>query len=136
MPGKARILIIDDDDDYRASTRALLEGEGYEIAEANSGSAGLAAARELGPNLIVLDVMMEYQGEGYSINQVLKTSEEYRDLRDIPVIMASSIEVDPASMFGWVGDTSAITPDVYMTKPLDIGKFLQSVKDLLGTRGS
>ena len=136
MPGKARILIIDDDDDYRASTRALLEGEGYDVAEADSGRDGLAAAREHRPDLIVLEVMMDYQGEGYSINQVLKTSEEYRDLRNIPVIMASSVEVDPASMFGWVGDTSAITPDVYMTKPLDIGKFLQSVNDLLGPRGS
>ncbi len=131
MPSKAKILVIDDDDDYRASTRALLEGEGYEVAEATSGAEGLGAAREQRPDLIVLDIMMEYQGAGYSINQALKTSEEYRDLRDIPIIMVSSVETDPASLFGWIGDTSVITPDAYLTKPLDISEFLKRIRNLL-----
>jgi CheY-like chemotaxis protein len=134
MPGKARILIIDDDDDYRASTRALLEGEGYEVLEAATGTDGLAAARDHRPDLIVLDIMMAYLSEGYSIRQALKSSEEYRDVRDVPVIMASSVEVDPARLFDWVGDTDAIAPDAYLTKPLDIPKFLQRVRSLLAER--
>jgi CheY-like chemotaxis protein len=131
MPSNAKILIIDDDDDYRASTRSLLEGEGYEVIEAASGVEGLTAARASRPGLIVLDVMMDYLSEGYSVHQALKLSEEYRDLRDIPIIMASSVEVDPSNLFGWIGDTSAITPDAYMTKPLDIPKFLERVRSLL-----
>jgi CheY-like chemotaxis protein len=131
MPSNAKILIIDDDDDYRASTRSLLEGEGYEVIEAASGVEGLTAARANRPGLIVLDVMMDYLSEGYSVHQALKLSEEYRDLRDIPIIMASSVEVDPSNLFGWIGDTSAITPDAYMTKPLDIPKFLERVRSLL-----
>jgi two-component system KDP operon response regulator KdpE len=131
MPAKAKILIIDDDADYRASTRALLEGEGYEVIEAESGAQGLVAARAHRPSLIVLDVMMDYLSEGYSVHQAVKLSEEYRDLRDVPIIMASSVEVDPASLFGWVGDTSAITPDAYMIKPLDIPKFLECIRGLL-----
>ena len=131
MPDKVRILIIDDDDDYRASTRALLETEGYEVIEATTGLEGLAAARSHRPALIVLDVVMENMGDGYSVNQALKCSEEYRDLRDTPVIMASSVEVDPASLFGWIGDTSPITPDAYLTKPFNIPQFLERVRDLL-----
>lgn len=131
MSSKAKILIIDDDDDYRASTRALLEGEGYEVIEATSGPEGLTAASAQRPDLIVLDVMMEYLSEGYSINQALRSSAEYRELRDVPIIMASSVEVDPASLFGWIGDTSAITPDAYLTKPLDIPQFLERVRSLL-----
>jgi two-component system KDP operon response regulator KdpE len=134
MPVQAKILIIDDDADYRASTRALLEGEGYEVIEAESGAQGLAAARADRPSLIVLDVMMDYLSEGYSVHQALKRSEEYRELRDVPIIMASSVEVDPASLFGWVGNTSAITPDAYMTKPLDIPKFLECIRVLLEKR--
>lgn len=136
MPGKVRILIVDDDEDYRASTRALLEGEGYEVVEAASGTEGLAAAREQRPALIVLDVIMDNLGDGYSINQALKCSEQYRDLRDVPIIMASSVEVDPASLFGWIGDTSPITPDAYLTKPLDILKFLERVRSLLEKQGA
>lgn len=135
MPPKATILIIDDDDDYRASTRALLEGEGYAVLEATSGREGLAVARAQQPDLIIVDVMMENMGDGYSVNQALKFSDEYRALRNTPVIMASSVEVDPASLFGWVGDTSPITPDAYLTKPLDIPRFLSCVESLLAGRG-
>jgi len=131
MPGKAKILIIDDEDDYRASTRALLEGEGYQVIEATTGAEGLEVARTQRPDLIVLDIMMEYQGAGYSINQALKLSEEYRDLRDTPIIMVSSVQTDPASLFGWIGDTGAITPDVYLTKPLDVAEFLGRIRSLL-----
>lgn len=131
MPGKAKILIIDDEDDYRASTRALLEGEGYQVIEATTGAEGLDVARTQRPDLIVLDIMMEYQGAGYSINQALKLSEEYRDLRDTPIIMVSSVQTDPASLFGWIGDTGAITPDVYLTKPLDVAEFLRRIRSLL-----
>jgi len=131
MPKPARILIIDDDEDYRASTRALLEGDGYEVREACNGREGLAAVREYHPNLIVLDVMMESLGEGYSVNQALKFVPEYRDLGPIPVLMVSSVEMDPASLFGWIGDTSRISPDAYMTKPLDLPKFLARVRELL-----
>ncbi len=131
MPAPAKILIIDDDEDYRASTRALLEGEGYEVAEACNGPDGLAAARRDRPDLIVLDVMMDSLNEGYSVNQALKQLPEYRDVGEIPVLMASSVEMDPAGLYGWIGDTSPITPDAYMTKPLDISAFLARVRELL-----
>lgn len=125
------ILIIDDDADYRAALRALLEGEGYEVLEAESGAAGLALATTHTPSLIVLDVMMGYLSEGYSIIQALRCSSECAAAHDIPVIMASTIEADPATLYSWMADTRAITPDEYMVKPLDIPKFLAAVRRLL-----
>ena len=74
---------------------------------------------------------MEHIGEGYSVNQALKCCREYSDLADVPILMCSSIEVDPASLFGWVGDTAPITPNAYMTKPLDIPVFLERIRQLL-----
>lgn len=136
MSGEPRILIIDDDDDYRASTRALLEGEGYEVIEAASGPEGLAAARAHRPALIILDVVMESLGEGYSVNQALKFSREYQDLRDIPVVMVSSVEADPGKLFDWIADTRVITPDAYVTKPLDIPRFLERVRSMLEQSGA
>lgn len=132
MPRHHKILIIDDDADYRISTRALLEGEGYEVLEASSGGEGLAATREHLPDLIVLDVMMESLNTGYSINQAIKFVPEFRDLGPIPIIMVSSVEMDPGSLYGWIGDTSPIMPDAYLTKPLNIPLFLARVRELLG----
>jgi CheY-like chemotaxis protein len=130
MPEQPKVLIVDDDDDYRASTRALLEGEGYEVVEARSGQEGLAAAREHRPDLIVLDIIMESLTTGYSVNQALKFVPEYRDLGPIPILMVSSVGMDPASLYGWIGDTTPITPDAYMTKPLDVSEFLAKVRQL------
>ncbi len=131
MRERAFILIIDDDGDYRASTRALLEGEGFEVAEADSGPAGLAAIRQRRPDLVVLDVMMDGLEDGYSVNQAIKFGARDEDLKPIPVVMASSVGLDPASLYGWIGDTSPITPDAYLTKPLDIPVFLDTVQKLL-----
>ena len=132
MGERIRILIVDDDEDYRASTRALLEGAGYEVAEASNGREGLDAVRGHRPDLIVCDVMMDSLSEGYSVTQALRQLPEFRDQESIPILMVSSVEMDPASLFGWIGDTTPITPDAYMTKPLDIPEFLDRIRELLG----
>jgi DNA-binding NarL/FixJ family response regulator len=53
------VLIVDDHPSFRASARRMLEAEGYEVlGEAEDGSAALAAARRLRPDLILLDVRL------------------------------------------------------------------------------
>ena len=53
----ASILIVDDDRRFRAIARALLEAEGFDVVgEADDGEAALAAARELEPEVVLLDV--------------------------------------------------------------------------------
>ena len=124
-----KILIIDDDADYRTSARALLEGERYEVLEASSGKEGRAARREQRPDLIVLDVMMESLDTGYSINQAIKFVPEFRDLGPIPIIMVSSIVSTPhASMF----PTDEYVPmDAWITKPVQPDDLLQKISKLL-----
>lgn len=132
MSTKAKILIIDDDEDYRISTRALLEGEGYEVLESSSGHDGLDAVRAHVPDLIVLDIMMESPVEGYTVVQALKFSDEYDDVSHIPIVMVSSVSRDPTNLFPMAGEVDMITPDAYFTKPLDIAKFLPCVRRMLG----
>ena len=49
-------LIVDDHAGFRTTARVLLEGAGWTIAEADTGAAGLRAARELEPEFVLLDV--------------------------------------------------------------------------------
>ncbi|MDX6572245.1 MAG: hypothetical protein QOC86_1401 [Gaiellales bacterium] len=53
------VLIVDDHPSFRATARLLLESEGFEVVgEAADGTAGLLAARELEPDLVLLDVQL------------------------------------------------------------------------------
>jgi DNA-binding NarL/FixJ family response regulator len=53
------VLIVDDHPSFRASARRLLEAEGFEVVgEAGDGQAAIAAAQELQPDLVLLDVQL------------------------------------------------------------------------------
>jgi CheY-like chemotaxis protein len=54
----ARALIIDDSEAFRASARSLLEADGFEVAEAATGGAGVEAAMEGKHELVLLDIQL------------------------------------------------------------------------------
>lgn len=127
-----RILIVDDDEDFVASTAALLRGQGYGVVSERNGRDGLVRARAEHPDLIVLDVMMEHDSSGYELNESVKFLPEYEEIRDVPILMVSSIETDPATRFARSEEVALVTPNAYLTKPLDIPRFLAEVSSLLG----
>jgi len=88
MKDKKRVLLIDDDRDFLQSNKQLLEAEGFEVHTANTGASGIAKAKAIRPNLIVLDVMMESEREGFAVNSELRGTP---GLEDVPVIMLSGI---------------------------------------------
>jgi len=123
-----KVLVIDDDADFRASLRALLEAHGYEVAEADSGHEALRKIVENTPNIILLDVMMETTEEGYGITHALRHKDEYAAYRGIPIVMISSIEESPDERFPMSPEVEMIRPDRYMTKPLEIPRLLEVLK--------
>jgi len=127
-----KILIIDDDEDIRISLRALLESQKYTVFDAASGKDGLEQIKKVEPDLIVLDIMMETIDQGYSLNQVIKFQSKFEKYKNIPIIMLSTIQEDPYTRFAQAGgQVEMIIPDQYMTKPVDVPKFLELVHQLL-----
>ena len=59
-----KILIIDDDDDLVHALRLPLEAAGYKVSRAANGNEGLQKIKEVQPDLIILDVMMDTTTEG------------------------------------------------------------------------
>jgi CheY-like chemotaxis protein len=130
---KKTILIIDDDKDYCRSVQVLLEDEGYEVCCAMTGTEGLEKVVSNKPDLIILDIMMEDMWAGYEVNQSIKFRNEYEGVRRVPIVMVSSIQQPPAERFLRSVDSKMITPDVYLTKPLDVRGFMETVRSLLKT---
>jgi len=125
MATSSKVLVIDDDQDFRASVRFLLESNGYAVIEADSGKDGLQKVVEHKPDVIVLDIMLESWSEGYGVNQAIKYQAGYEDYRNIPIVMISAIELSPDERFPMAGEVDMIRPDYYLTKPLDIPRFLE-----------
>ena len=127
-----RILIVDDDEDFVASTSALLRRQGYAVMSERTGRDGLERAQAEHPDLIVVDVMMEHGSSGYELNESVKFLPEYEDIRNVPILMVSSIDTDPATRFARSEEVALVTPNAYLTKPIDIPRFLAEVSSLLG----
>jgi CheY-like chemotaxis protein len=98
-PGTKTILVIDDDADFTATVRTILEREGYTVVEADSGAEGLHRLPACDPDLVILDVMMESPTEGYGINEAIKHSGDYDAFQQTPIIMVSSIQESPDDRF-------------------------------------
>lgn len=130
-----KVLMIDDDDDFRASVKPVLEKAGYSVLEARNAREGLAQLVTHDPDLIVLDIVMETGDEGYGVNEAIKFQDDYRRFHSTPIIMVSSIRETPDDRFPRATELEMIEPDAYLTKPLDIDRFLDVVKRLVARKG-
>ena len=126
----ATVLMIDDDEDFTTSIRALLEAEGYRVETAASGREGLRKLATVQPDVVLLDIMMESSTEGYAVSGAIRTAEV-----PVPVIMLSSVELGPAERFARSEELELIRPDAYLTKPVDAGVFLETLRSVLTARG-
>jgi len=80
----ARILLIDDEANIRRMVGALLQGEGFDTADAPNGAAGLAALADAPPDVVLLDLMMPGELDGLATLERLK-----QRAPDTPVVMMS-----------------------------------------------
>jgi CheY-like chemotaxis protein len=127
------VLVIDDDSDFRAAVKSLLESHGYSVLEAASGHEGLQMVLKHKPEAILVDIMMESTVEGYGVTHSLKYRDEYAEFRHVPIFMVSSIELTPDERFPMSPEVDLIRPDGYLTKPLDIDQLLRLLEKAVGT---
>jgi len=83
-----RILVIDDDPIFVKSTKAVLESRGYQVESAQNKEDALTKMDQEKPDLVLLDVMMDWVLEGVTISQEMMSQKE---LQRIPIIMITSI---------------------------------------------
>jgi DNA-binding response OmpR family regulator len=110
-----QILIVEDNADLAFGLSTSLEVEGYEVAVANDGPAGLTAARDRNPDLMLPGL------DGY---RVLRTLRE--EGREMPVLILTARGEEADKVLGF-----RLGADDYVTKPVGVLELLARVNALL-----
>jgi two-component system, cell cycle response regulator DivK len=116
------VLIVEDNEKNRKLMRDLMRVHGYQYLEAEDGLAGVEAAREHHPDLILMDIQLPGL-DGYSATQQLKADES---TRAIPIVVVTSF-----AMQGEEGRARQAGCDAYLSKPIDIHQLIATVQRLL-----
>lgn len=121
--GPKRVLVVEDEENISQSLRYTLTREGYEVSEAATGPEALRLARDLRPDLILLDLMLP-EMNGLEVCRVLRSE------MTTPILMltAKSSELDKV-----VG--LQVGADDYLTKPFSLNELLARVAALLRRAG-
>jgi diguanylate cyclase (GGDEF)-like protein len=120
--GQDLVLVADDDPDILRFVEFNLKLEGYEVATAPDGEKALAAAQEMQPDLVILDVMMPKM-DGFEVCERLRNDPRTKYM-SIIMLTAKSLSADRV-----VGLTAGA--DDYIIKPFDPTELLARVKSTL-----
>jgi len=125
------ILVIDDDRDLVETLRIVLESKNYEVRAAYDGKEGFRKIEEKRPDLIILDVMMVTDTEGFDLAFKLQNIPEFQD---IPILMMTSFpkimaEEGPDKFQHILGEGWPVS--VFMEKPVDPDKLLTTIEEIL-----
>lgn len=123
-----RILIIDDDQDYVRAVSDLLISQEYEVSAAHNGKDGIQKAKQVKPDLIILDIMMAYDSEGLDVSKQLSAEES---LKKIPVIMVSGIKKADSLTVDYATGEKLLDVRAVLEKPVEPESFLRTVKSVI-----
>lgn len=132
MSPKAEILVVDDDPDIVDSLRIILESNHYEVRTAANGSEALRALEDRVPDLMILDVMMATDTEGFDLAYKLRENPEFKN---IPILMLTGF-LDKVRREG-PGQFEYILGEQWpahwlLEKPVDSKKLLGKIEGILG----
>jgi len=127
MPKK--ILIIDDDIDLVEAMRLTLENAGFDVIDAQEGQKGIDKIRKDKPDLVLLDVMMRTQDEGFHIAYQIRSDEE---MADLPIVMLTAVGQETGFSFDKDKDQDFLPVNELLEKPINPDTLIEVVKTNLG----
>jgi NADH-quinone oxidoreductase subunit F len=131
MATRGEILLVDDDPDFRDSLQIILENHGYTVQTAANGTEALEALKVKRPDLMILDVMMTTDTEGFDLAHELKKRPGFKDL---PIILLTSflerVRKEGPDKFQHI--TGEEWPARWMfEKPIDTKKLIAKIEGIL-----
>jgi len=122
MPGRPRVLVVEDDTDIAGVLRRSLDKEGYDVRVADDGQAALDQAGDFEPDAVVLDL-------GLPKLDGVEVCRRLRDGGDVPILILTARDALDARVSGL--DSGA---DDYLVKPFEREELLARLRALLRRR--
>jgi two-component system response regulator RegX3 len=120
MPGKPKVLIVDDEPDVLLTLRMILEAEGFEASLAADGETALRRIDDEQPDLVVLDIMMPVLDGWFVLAELAGRSRRPR----VVVGSATSSDVDRTR-------ARELGADEYVTKPFEPDHLVTVIRGVL-----
>lgn len=119
----SRVLVVDDDPGIVKLVRAYLEQAGFEVAVAYDGKKSMQIARNLKPDLVILDLMLP-EMDGWDVCRALRKES------DVPIIMLTARVEESDKLIGL-----ELGADDYVTKPFSPRELVARVRSVLRRAG-
>ncbi len=112
-----KVLLIDDDEDLLNALCITIESQGFDTEQASNAEEGFTKLKSKRPDLIVLDVMMDDELDGYNLLHQIKQDPEYSD---IPIIQLTGMKDQlGVNLRSAVEDQENLPKVYYEDKPVD-----------------
>ena len=123
-----KILDIDDDVDVLEARKIVLEQNNFDVVQA----ANIKVAKEILENekidLIILDIMMEKNSDGFNFAQWAKMNEKFKQ---IPIVVVTSVNQRTRFTFDIEKDGAFLPVEKFLEKPIDPDNLIETVNGLL-----
>jgi two-component system, OmpR family, alkaline phosphatase synthesis response regulator PhoP len=132
MGEKKKILVIDDDVQFVETVKTLLENVGYEVHFAYQARKGIDLAKQITPDLILLDVMFAGPPGPDGIESSRELG-QVETLKNVPVIIISGIRKVLDLPYDLEPDQAWMPVKAFVEKPIKPDKLLAEISSALGT---
>ena len=123
-----KILVVDDDVDVLDSRKIVLEHNNYEVLTATNIHVADEILKREKIDLIILDVMMENDSDGFNFAQQVKNDEKFAK---IPIILATAVNQRTKFKFDIEKDGAFMPVEKFMEKPIDPDDLIVTIRGLL-----
>jgi CheY-like chemotaxis protein len=124
-----RILVVEDQDSIRRMIEALVQARGYQVTAVSSGAKAIDVAMTDPPDMVLLDLNLPGQYDGFDVCQRLRSDPA---TRNVPVVIISAMDDDESRARATAAGATA-----YYTKPFSpiaLLKEIDRLKSLIATR--
>jgi CheY-like chemotaxis protein len=123
-----KILVIDDDPNLQVLLQTVLERKGFQVVSAYNPEEGIQKVESEKPDLIILDVLMPQDYEGFDVARKIR---EDLKMRELPIILLSALHSVKKVPYRFAPHEEWLPVDYFFDKPVESQVLVSKIKELL-----